>query len=86
MNITIGIPLGGNFTVTSNISYLMKGWYERSFFNVVKMKTFVLVVISEPGDHNFPNLLLCSTNFVEEQYLSFLVFWTYHFIASLLLV
>ena len=30
----IGIPLGGNFTVTSNISSLMKRWSERTFFNV----------------------------------------------------
>ena len=33
----IGVPLGGKFTLTSNIPYLMEGWSERSIFNVVKV-------------------------------------------------
>ena len=41
---SIVVPLGGNFTVASNISYLMKGWYERSIFNIGREEIVVPVV------------------------------------------
>ena len=49
-------------------------------------ETFVLVINSEPGDHNLPNLLFCSSNFTDEQYLSLLECGSYHLIVSMLLV
>ena len=82
----IGVPIGGNFTVTSNISSFIKGWSERSFFYFGKVENFVRVICLEPGDHPFPNLLLSSSIVLDEQYLSFLVFGSHHFIVALLLV
>ena len=64
----------------------MKGGSERSIFNVWRVKIFVPVISSKLCDHPFPNLFLCSSNFADEQYLSFLVFGSYHFSVSLLLV
>ena len=52
---TIGVPLGGKVTVTSNISYLMKGWSERSFVSVGMAEKFIPVINSEQGGHNFQN-------------------------------
>ena len=46
----------------------------------------MLSMRSEPGDHPFPNLLLCSSNFVDEQYLSFLLFVSHNFIVALVFV
>ena len=40
----------------------------------------------EPGDHHFSNLLLCSSIFSDEQYLSFLVCGSHNFIVYLLFV
>ena len=40
----IGLPPGGKATVTLDISYMMKGWYERSFFSVGRAETFVPVI------------------------------------------
>ena len=39
--ITIGLPLGGKLTWTSNIPYLMTGWSDRSIFNVGRVEVFV---------------------------------------------
>ena len=82
--ITIGVPLGGILTRTSNISSLINVWSERSIFNVGSVEVFVTRTSSEPGKHTLPNLLLCSSNFSDEQYLSFLVCGSYHFIVDLL--
>ena len=55
-------------------------------FNVGRVELFVPNTSSEPGNHPLPNLLLCSSNFADEQYLSFLVCGSYHFIVDLLFV
>ena len=73
VKIPIGAPLGGKLTLASNISSLMKGLSERSIFKVWRVEVFLTNISSEPGDHHLPNLFLCSSNFVDEQYLSFLV-------------
>ena len=44
------------------------------------------VISPEPWDHPFPNLLLYSSSFVDEQYLSLLVSGSRHLIVALLLV
>ena len=80
------VPLGGKVTVTSNISYFMKGLYYRYVFNVGRVIKFEPVMSSEPGDHHFPNLLLCLSNFTDGQYLSFLVCSSHHFIVDIVLV
>ena len=84
--IPIVVPLGGKLTLTSNISYLMKGWCERSIFNVGRVEIFVPRISSEPSGHPWPNLLLCSSSFIDEQHLSFLVFGSHHFIVALMFV
>ena len=66
----MGVPLGGNFTVTSNISYLIMGWSERYFISFGRAEIFVPFINVEPGDNNLPNLLLCSSNLEYDQYLS----------------
>ena len=63
----MGVPLSGKFTLTSNILSLIKGLYDRSFFNVGRVEIFVPSISSEPGDHPLPNLFLCSSNFTYEQ-------------------
>ena len=80
------VPLGGNFTVDSNMSSLMKGWYERYIFIVGRAEKLVPFIKVELGDHNLPNLLLCSSNLSDEQYLSVLVCRSHHFIVDLLLI
>ena len=54
------VHLSGNFTLTSDISYLIKGWSEMSIFNFGRVELFAPTIISEPGDHPLTNLLLCS--------------------------
>ena len=51
--------MGGKLTLTSNKSYLMKGRYEMSIFNFLRVEVFVPSISSEPGDHPLTNLLLC---------------------------
>ena len=77
----IGVPIVGKFTVTSNTSYLMRGWSESSIFNFGRVEKVVPVITSEPVDHHFPNLLLGSSIFTDEKYLSFLVCGSHHFIV-----
>ena len=55
----MGVPIGGKFASTSNILSLMKGWSERSIFNVGRVEVFVPIIIPEYIDHPLPNLLLC---------------------------
>ena len=55
-------------------------------FNVGRVGIFVPVISSEPGDHNLPNILLYSSTFSYEQYLSFLVCGSQNFIVALILV
>ena len=57
--IPMGVPLGVKSTLPSKISSLINKLYERSFFNVVRVETFVPSIISEPCDKPFPKLLLC---------------------------
>ena len=66
--------------------FLMKGQYERSIFNIVRVELFVPIIGSEPGDHPLLSLLLCSSNFSDEQYLRFLVCGSHNFIVALLFV
>ena len=82
----IVVHIGGEFSVTSNISYLMKGWYDRSILNIGRVEIFVPVISSELGDQNFPNLSLCSSNVSDEQYLSLFISGSLHFIVALLAV
>ena len=77
------LHLGGKLTSISNISYLMKGWLERSICNVVRVEIFFPKICSEPGDHPMPNLLLCSSNISDEQFLDLLVCGYHHFIIDL---
>ena len=62
---SIGVPLGGILTMTSNISYLVKGWSNRSISNVGRVEIFVPVIGSEAGNHPLPIFLLCSSNFTD---------------------
>ena len=50
--IPIWVFLCVNLTVTSNISYVMKGWSGISIFNHRRVDIFVPVITSDPGDHN----------------------------------
>ena len=44
--IPIGAPICGKSTKTSNISSLIKGWSERSIFNVIRVEVFVPIMSS----------------------------------------
>ena len=66
VTISMGVPLGGKLKLTSNISHLIKGWSERSIFNLGRVEISVPSISSEPGDQNFPYLLLCSLSFADE--------------------
>ena len=63
VRIPMGVHIGRKLTLTSNISYFMKGWSERSIFNVGRMEVFLPSISLKPGDYPLPNLLLCSSNF-----------------------
>ena len=80
------VPLGGKSILTSNILSLIEGWYERSNFNVGRAGIFVPGISSEPGGQPLPNLLLCSSIFSDEQYLSLFVCGSRHFIVALMFV
>ena len=82
----IRVPLYGKVNVTSNMSSIMKGGPERSNFIVGRVDVSLTFNILELGNQPFPNLLLCYSNFSDEQYLSFLVCGSHHFIVDLLLV
>ena len=53
------VPLGGNFSVVSNISFLMKGWSERSIFCVGREEIFLQSINLDTGENPLTNLLLC---------------------------
>ena len=55
-------------------------------FNVGSVEVFVPSISSEPGDHPLTNVLLRSSNFVDEEYLSFLVCGSHKYILTLLFV
>ena len=80
----MGVTLGGKLTLTSNISYLMKGLYDKSFLNVERVELFVPSMSSKSGYHPLTNLLLYSSNVSDEQYLSFLMCGSHHFIVALM--
>ena len=61
--ITMRVPLGGKLKVPSNISFLIKGRFDRSIFNVRRVELFVPTISSEPGDQHVPKLLFFSSNF-----------------------
>ena len=84
VTMTMGVNLGGKLTLTSNILPLIKGWYQRSIFNVERVELFLTSISLEPGDHLFQNLLLCSSTFADEKYLIFLVCGSHHLIIALL--
>ena len=71
-------------TITSKISYLIKGWYERSFLIFGRVEVFVPIISSNPGDQPFPNLLLCSSKILDEHYLSLYVCGSHNFIVVLI--
>ena len=79
VTIPMGVLLGGKLTLTLNISSFIKGLSDSLIFNVVRVDIFFPIISSETGDHPFPNLLLCSSNFSDEKYLSFLVWGSQHF-------
>ena len=80
----MGVPLGVKLTLPSNISSLIKVLSERSIFNVGRMEIFLPIISSEPGDQPLTNLLLCSSNFSDEQYLSLFVCGYHHLIVAVL--
>ena len=84
--ITMGFPLGRKVTVASDISSLVKGLYERSIFSVGREEIFLPFINADPGDHTLPNLLLCSSNFTDEQYLRLLVCLSHNLIVSVMIV
>ena len=84
--IPIVVPLGEKLIWTSNISSLMKGWSERSIFNVGRVEVFVPSIIPEPGDHPLPIVFLWSSNFAYEKYLILLVCGYHYYILSILFV
>ena len=47
----IWVPLGGKSTLTSNISFLMKGLCDRSIYNVKRVEIFLPSMSSETGNH-----------------------------------
>ena len=82
----MGLRIGGKFTLTSNISSMIKGWYERWTFNVGRVEVFVPSISSEPGEHPLPYLLLCSSKIPDEQYLIFLLCGSHNFIVNMMFV
>ena len=58
----------------------------RQFFNVGSVKVLVPSMSSEHGDHPLLNLLFCSSNFADEQYLSFLVYGSHHFTVAIMFI
>ena len=79
-----GISSWWNINTAFKYIIFDKGFYERSNFNVVRVEIFVPIISSETGDQPLPNLLLCSSNFSDEQYLSLFVCGYYHFIVAML--
>ena len=53
------VPLGGKFTVASNISYLINMWYMISTLSIRRADIFVAVTNAESGEHPLQNSLLC---------------------------
>ena len=84
--IPMGVPLGGKLTLPSDISYLIKVWSERSIFNVGRVEIIVPSISSEPGDQPFPNILFCSSNFSDGNYLSLFLCGSHHLIVALMFV
>ena len=85
-NYTNMITSRWKFYISFKYTILGKGviWY--IYFQCWKGGNIFPVISSELGDHTFPNLLLCSSEISDEQYLSFLVCVYHHFILALLLV
>ena len=53
------VPIGGKFTVASNISSLMKGWYEISMCSFGRAEIFLPLINANPGEHTLPFFWLC---------------------------
>ena len=84
--ISIGVTFDGNVTVSSNMSYLMKGLSEM-YILIVGIDVVSLPFNRlELGYRPLPNVLLCSSNFTYEKYLSLFVCLYHHFIVTLLLL
>ena len=60
----------------------MKGWYDRSTVSIGNAEIFVPVINAEISENTLTNLLMCSSNLSDEQYLSFLLYGSYHFIVA----
>ena len=82
----IGVPLGGNVTVASYMSYLMKGWSYGSIIIVGRDEFYFTFNRLESGYQDLSNLLLWLSNFADEQYLSCLVRGYHHSIVAMMLV
>ena len=67
------------------MSSLIKGWSENSFL-ILRAEKCVTFINAESVDRPLKKILLCLSILVDEQYMSFLVCGSHHFIASLLLV
>ena len=50
-----------------------KGLVLDIYFSVVRAEIFFPLINTDPGDHTFRNVLLCSSNLADGQYLRFLV-------------
>ena len=84
--IKIGLPLGVKNDSNLRYTIFYKGLFWEINFSVGGAEKIVPFINEELGDHKSPNLLLYSSNFADEKYLSFLVRWYYHFTFSLLLL
>ena len=82
----IGVPLGGNVTVASYMSSLMKGWSDGSTFIVGRSEFSLPFNRLELGYQDFSNLLLCPSTYSDKQYLSCLVCGYHHSIVAMMLV
>ena len=69
----MGLPLGGKSILTPNISSLIKGLSERKMFYAGRVELFDPSISSEPVDQPLTNLLFCSSNFADKNYLSLFV-------------
>ena len=69
----IGVTLGGKATVSSNISYLMKGLSGIYFYIFEGYYVYVTFNRLEPGEKPLTKILLFLSNFADEKYLSLLV-------------
>ena len=83
---TIGVPIGGKFTLTSNISSLMKGWSERSVIILGGCNSLWQTWVQNLVIILWQNYFYFHQIFAYEQYLSFLMCGYHHFIVALMIL